>query len=628
MTSTALAGTPLAPTGGHPAGPPDRGRAARRRGGGPHRARGAGDEARVIFLVARISDDAGLGSNINARYTVESVEIEGLKEHEISAALRDRLQALVGTRLDPARGRPARRGPEGRAARLRRHAPHRARQRAAGGSASSSSSPRPRSCAGSRSRSRDRSSSTTPTRGGAACTTSRWGAATTASRSASRSTTTTRSSRSTRASASASRPGDIGTERVAASLEASWLNNTWRAPTLAALEANPPVPEPYASGSTVEPALTVALTRHVRASGGVSLSSLESLHQLTGLADGERRHRLARLQPAVGTATGAPGRTSRPATSCGRRSTGSAAISATRGTSAGRATSSRAGATAASSPRSSRGGITGAGAALRTLHAGRLGDAARLEQVRRSRPTGGNRVFHQSLEYRFYGAALFLDAGSVWDDGAARELRASTGFGFHTDHVFVTVAFPLDAPRARRGVHDGGAVLTPPARRAWRVALVALACAAVAGASLAAQSLTVRAAGDMLQVRGTGLRLIEGVVAEHLKDGRSVRVDFEMTILDKAQGAAITRNRQSFTLSFDLWEQRYRGDARRRHAAIRSRISPPATPKRGASKTCRSRSPPSAASPAISPSGSASSTASRTSRRRPPIPSRRSRCAR
>ena len=86
---------------------------------------------------------------------------------------------------------------------------------------------------------------------------------------------------------------------------------------------------------------------------------------------------------------------------------------------------------------------------------------------------------------------------------------------------------------------------------------MALACAA-APAIADAQSLTVRAAGDMLQVRGTGLRLIEGVVAEHLKDGRSVRVDFEMTILDKApQGAAITRNRQSFILSFDLWEQRY-----------------------------------------------------------------------
>ena len=92
--------------------------------------------------------------------------------------------------------------------------------------------------------------------------------------------------------------------------------------------------------------------------------------------------------------------------------------------------------------------------------------------------------------------------------------------------------------------------------RAAGIALVALACLGVPG-RLAAQSLTVRAAGDMLQVRGSGLRLIESAVAEHLKDGRSVRVDFEMTILDKAQGAAVTQNRQSFVLSFDLWEQRY-----------------------------------------------------------------------
>ena len=98
--------------------------------------------------------------------------------------------------------------------------------------------------------------------------------------------------------------------------------------------------------------------------------------------------------------------------------------------------------------------------------------------------------------------------------------------------------------------------MTPPAARAAGVALVALACLGVPQ-PLAAQSLTVRAAGDMLQLRGSGLRLIESAVAAHLKDGRSVRVDFEMTILDKAQGAAVTQNRQSFVLSFDLWEQRY-----------------------------------------------------------------------
>ena len=156
---------------------------------------------------------------------------------------------------------------------------------------------------------------------------------------------------------------------------------------------------------------------------------------------------------------------------------------------------------------------------------------------------------------------------------------------------------------------------------------MALACAA-APAIADAQSLTVRAAGDMLQVRGTGLRLIEGVVAEHLKDGRSVRVDFEMTILDKApQGAAITRNRQSFILSFDLWEQRY---AVTRAGATPRSISHLAARDAEAwcSKTCRSRSPRSDASPAISPSGSASSIASRMSRRLPPRPSRRSPCAR
>jgi len=34
----------------------------------------------------------------------------------------------------------------------------------------------------------------------------------------------------------------------------------------------------------------------------------------------------------------------------------------------------------------------------------------------------------------------------VWDNGHERQLRASTGFGFHIEHFFATVAFPLDAP--------------------------------------------------------------------------------------------------------------------------------------------------------------------------------------
>jgi hypothetical protein len=57
-------------------------------------------QARVIFLVARISDDDSLVENINTRYIVESVEIQGIPDADISRSLRDRLQALVGKRLD------------------------------------------------------------------------------------------------------------------------------------------------------------------------------------------------------------------------------------------------------------------------------------------------------------------------------------------------------------------------------------------------------------------------------------------------------------------------------------------------------------------------------------------------
>ena len=51
---------------------------------------------RVIFLVARISDDRDLASNINARYTVDRVEISGIADSKVSQDLRDALQDLVG----------------------------------------------------------------------------------------------------------------------------------------------------------------------------------------------------------------------------------------------------------------------------------------------------------------------------------------------------------------------------------------------------------------------------------------------------------------------------------------------------------------------------------------------------
>ena len=42
------------------------------------------------------------------------------------------------------------------------------------------------------------------------------------------------------------------------------------------------------------------------------------------------------------------------------------------------------------------------------------------------------------------GFALFLDIGSVWDAGTERQVRVSTGFGFHAGPAFLVVGFPLN----------------------------------------------------------------------------------------------------------------------------------------------------------------------------------------
>ena len=403
-----------------------------------------GGEVRVFFLVARISDDAGLGTNINARYVVESVEIEGLKDHEISAALRDRLQALVGTRLDPAEAdrliealkgeqpgydvsrrieRGTRRGwihvvfefteSEGRrwipfAKSRSKFVYHsdagwsglhdipmgRRDHRVTVGFALDDNDTLVEEYSGARVRFESR---------------------------------------------------HLGTDRVAASLEASWLNNTWRAPVLAALAADPAVPEPYRQRITVEPQLTVALTRHVRASGGLSLSSLESLHhspdsQMASVVTGalvysQRSNRDRRTRQTV--EAGYELRAS--VDGFGSDFSYTRHLARARYQFNGRHTGIIA--------EVFGGGITGQAPLFERFT---LGDSATLRGWNKFdlAPIGGNRVFHQSLEYRFYGAALFLDAGSVWENGRPHDLRASTGFGFHTDHVFLTVAFPLDAPGA------------------------------------------------------------------------------------------------------------------------------------------------------------------------------------
>jgi hypothetical protein len=400
-----------------------------------------GDEARVVFLVARISDDANLGSNINARYTVESVELDGLKEQEISADLRDRLQALVGTRLDGdatdalIKALEAEKPGYDVSRRIERGT-RRGQIRVV---FRFSESERLRWIPFTRSRSKYVYHSEQGWSGVHDIPMGGRDHRVTVGFAIDDNDTLVEEYSGVRVRFESRR---IGTERVAASLEASWLNSHWRAPTLAALDADPLAPDPYRRRITVEPTLTVALTRRLRASGGVSFSSLESLHRSPdtqmasavtgGLVYSQRwdRDRRTRQDVEVGYSL--------------RASAGGLGGDVSFKRHLGRARY------ALDSRHNSfifeviGGGITGDAPLFERFT---LGDSTTLRGWNKFEvaPIGGNRVFHQSLEYRFHGAALFLDAGSVWTQGGERELRTSTGFGFHVDHFFATVAFPLNA---------------------------------------------------------------------------------------------------------------------------------------------------------------------------------------
>ena len=72
-----------------------------------------------------------------------------------------------------------------------------------------------------------------------------------------------------------------------------------------------------------------------------------------------------------------------------------------------------------------------------------------------------------------------------------------------------------------------------------------------------AQGLTIHTAGDALKVRAPGLRFLNGDPLARLKDGRSVRVELAALILAAPGQSPATAARRIFSLSYDLWEERF-----------------------------------------------------------------------
>jgi hypothetical protein len=93
-----------------------------------------------------------------------------------------------------------------------------------------------------------------------------------------------------------------------------------------------------------------------------------------------------------------------------------------------------------------------------------------------------------------------------------------------------------------------------PARRAAVALLVLLAWPDVRAS---AQALTIHTVSDALKVRAPGLRFLSGEPLARLKDGRSVRVELVAMVLAAPGKSPATAARRIFSLSYDLWEERF-----------------------------------------------------------------------
>ena len=93
----------------------------------------------------------------------------------------------------------------------------------------------------------------------------------------------------------------------------------------------------------------------------------------------------------------------------------------------------------------------------------------------------------------------------------------------------------------------------------WRVGLVILLLITSTPVRPIGQSVTVKVVEGALQVQApeSSFGFIEGAALERLHDGRSLRVDVEFFVLAEPRGVVVAERRQSFNLSYDLWEERF-----------------------------------------------------------------------
>lgn len=90
-----------------------------------------------------------------------------------------------------------------------------------------------------------------------------------------------------------------------------------------------------------------------------------------------------------------------------------------------------------------------------------------------------------------------------------------------------------------------------------RITAVTLALLAWPALWASGQVPTVSVAGDVLKIRAKGFAFLAGEPLARLKDGRTVRVELAVTVLAAPGRSPVATGRQTFALSYDLWEERF-----------------------------------------------------------------------
>lgn len=248
----------------------------------------------------------------------------------------------------------------------------------------------------------------------------------------------------------------LGTERLGASFEWTTFEADWRDQTFVALAANPTIPGIYEDRSTITPLVNFAITPQLTVGGGVAITELEPDSDLResrmanayiGRISFDRRWEQGRADQAIEAQfTVRSAHDSLESDFDYNRYFARADYEYKR-----RRQTVLASAFV--------GGIDGDAPLFERFT---LGDSHTLRGWNKYdiAPVGGDRVFHTSIEYRYTGFAFFLDSGSVWDSGIDKKVRVAAGFGFHSDPFFMTVGFPLNTDDVRAvfttGVRFGG----------------------------------------------------------------------------------------------------------------------------------------------------------------------------